>query len=92
MGRPCAVFLDLQLGADSGHEVLAAIRRLARWKTIPVIMLTGSSQTVDVYLSYRQGANAYLVKPADPLELAYIVTQAASFWLRKNLVPGGLTR
>lgn len=62
---PSAVFLDLNLPGKSGFEVLTWIRQRSELSKLPVIVLTGSSRTIDVYRAYELGANSYLVKPAD---------------------------
>src|SRR5262249_1297237 len=42
------VLLDVMLPHASGHEILRAIRADARWKPVPVVMLTAKSQEADV--------------------------------------------
>lgn len=48
-------------------------------------MFTRSQRDADIYLSYRLGANAYIVKPDDFERLQEVVRLAASFWLHTNV-------
>lgn len=52
---------------------------------MPVIMFTRSQRDADIYLCYRLGANAYIVKPDDFERLQEVVRLAASFWLHTNV-------
>ena len=60
------VLLDILLPQLNGMEVL---RRIRREKTTPVIMLTARGQVVDKVLGLKIGADDYLTKPFDMLEL-----------------------
>jgi CheY-like chemotaxis protein len=85
---PCLLLLDLNLPRKSGLEVLKWIRNDTSISTLPVIVLTSSLQDADIHRAYVQGANAYLVKPSAPDELAQIVKTIGDFWLNKNRTPG----
>ena len=63
---PKLVFLDLKLPLKSGHEVLTWIREQPDFESLVVIVLTSSDQPSDIRISYRLGANSYLVKPPPP--------------------------
>ena len=84
---PSLVLLDLKLPCKSGLEVLKWIRENQSLKPLPVIMLTTSAENSDVERSYRMGANAYLVKPANMNELTAILKSLKTFWLDHNLMP-----
>ena len=64
--RPDIVLLDLMLPGMSGIDVARAIRAESG---IPIVMLTAKSDTVDVVLGLESGADDYVVKPFDTLEL-----------------------
>ncbi len=57
--------LDLKLPKVSGQEVLERVRADALTGTLPVIVLTSSSQQEDIIDSYHNGANSYVRKPVD---------------------------
>lgn len=64
--KPDLVILDIKLPRLSGYEVLAAIR--ARADT-PVIMLTALAEDLDKLQALRIGADDYVIKPFNPLEV-----------------------
>lgn len=64
--KPDLVILDVKLPRQDGYEVLAAIRRV---NDTPVIMLTALSEDLDKLQALRIGADDYIVKPFNPLEV-----------------------
>jgi DNA-binding response OmpR family regulator len=64
---PQLILLDLALGAESGLDVLAALRRRT---DVPVILVSGSAEDGDQAAGLRLGADDYLVKPFCPNELS----------------------
>jgi two-component system response regulator len=61
--RPALVLLDLNLGNDSGLDVLREMRAVPALRDTPVIVLTGSDMPADRRLAHRLGAVAFLRKP-----------------------------
>ncbi len=61
------VLLDVMLPGASGFDVVRDLRQ--RGVTTPVIMLTARGQIVDKVLGLKLGADDYLTKPFDMLEL-----------------------
>ncbi|HYH06450.1 MAG TPA: response regulator [Thermoanaerobaculia bacterium] len=66
---PDAMVLDVNMPFRDGFEVLSALRSDPRTATIPVLMLTSVQQEVDVVKGFRLGADDYVVKPFNPMEL-----------------------
>ncbi|MBC2775114.1 response regulator transcription factor [Rhizobium sp. AQ_MP] len=64
--RPDLVVLDIKLPRQDGYEVLAAIRRVS---DTPVIMVTALADDLDKLQALRIGADDYIVKPFNPLEV-----------------------
>lgn len=65
--KPDLVLLDVMMPKLDGWQVLADLRR--RGNT-PVIMLTALDQDVDKLQALRTGADDYIVKPFNPVEVA----------------------
>lgn len=61
------MLLDLTLPGKSGFDILKDIR--ARGSSLPVLILTARSATADKVVGLRLGADDYLGKPFDSLEL-----------------------
>jgi len=61
------ILLDVMLPGASGFDVCRDLRH--QGVTTPVIMLTARSQVVDKVLGLKLGADDYLTKPFDMLEL-----------------------
>lgn len=85
--RPALIILDLNLPGIRGLEVLSALKGDARVRSVPVIVLSGSSREEDVDAAYQAGANAYLSKPLDFAELRRAVLSLHDFWRIASL-PG----
>lgn len=63
---PSVILLDLKMPFLTGFEVLAWIRAQCSLKSIPVIILTSSSEERDRQKAEQLGAKAYFVKPPTP--------------------------
>ncbi|RVU03385.1 response regulator transcription factor [Novosphingobium umbonatum] len=64
--RPDIVLLDVGMPQLDGWEVLTQIRREAE---TPVIMITALDQDIDKLQALRIGADDYVVKPFNPVEV-----------------------
>jgi two-component system alkaline phosphatase synthesis response regulator PhoP len=62
------ILLDVMLPGASGFDVCRDLRQ--RGVTTPVIMLTARGQVVDKVLGLKLGADDYLTKPFDMMELS----------------------
>ena len=79
--RPDLVILDLNIPRLNGKEVLAAMRADTAMRSIPVAVLTTSSQEADIVDAYQLGANCYLTKPIDLDQFVRVVQTMEEFWL-----------
>jgi DNA-binding response OmpR family regulator len=66
---PGVVVVDLNLGAVSGIDVIASLRRLPDGDRLPVLALTASALPEDAARCRAAGANDYLAKPVQLSEL-----------------------
>lgn len=81
---PALIFLDLKLPRVMGMDVLKWIRDQPGLDLVIVIILTSSQQRSDVQMACSLGANSYLVKPSNPLQLGQIVSLVKHYWLQLN--------
>ena len=86
--RPALILLDLDLGADSGHEVLASLKADPRHCAIPVVVWTTSMDPDDVTRSYASGASGYATKPAGVHQLVTALRAFKEYWFGTMLLPG----
>ena len=85
--NPRVILLDKKLPLLDGMEVLRQIRADPRTRTIPVVMLTSSSEERDVIESYNLGVNSYIVKPVDFDQFSETARQLGYYWLLVNKQP-----
>ena len=81
---PSIVLLDLNLPKVDGREVLQAIRANEATRTLPVVVLTTSTEPFDVEASYALGVNSYIQKPVDFEQFVWAVKQVGLYWLVLN--------
>jgi two-component system, response regulator len=84
---PVVVLLDLKLPKVDGLEVLKALRAEPRTRTLPIVVLTSSTQEEDVEQAYRLGANSFLHKPVNFGDFRQLVQQLGIYWLVDNEPP-----
>ncbi|MGH2736732.1 MAG: response regulator [Actinomycetota bacterium] len=73
---PDLVLLDVMMPALDGFEVCQRLRSDARTKHISIIMLTAKSLSADKVVGLTAGADDYIIKPFDPIELVARVKSA----------------
>ena len=67
--QPNLILLDVMMPRMDGYEVCTKLRADGRSAHIPVIMLTAKSLSADKVLGLTAGADDYIIKPFDPMEL-----------------------
>jgi CheY-like chemotaxis protein len=85
--NPDLVILDLNLPGTDGREVLVKIDASKHLKTIPIVVLTTSSNPKDIQACYESGVNSYLVKPMKIDELRYLVRVLLDYWFKVAILP-----
>ncbi len=71
--KPAVAILDLSLPHVSGFEVLEWIRSRPEFKTLPVVVLSGTQNLKDFDQAHRLGANACVVKSLQLNELYELI-------------------
>ncbi len=84
---PVLVLLDLKLPKVSGIEVLGQIKQDPRTRTIPVVVMTSSSEDRDVEQAFSLGANSFVQKPVDFRQFQETIRTIALYWLVINRRP-----
>jgi CheY-like chemotaxis protein len=84
---PKVVLLDLKLPRVSGLEVLEKVKSDLRTKSIPIVVLTSSSEERDIITSYNFGVNSYILKPVDFDKFIEAIKEIGFYWLLLNKLP-----
>ena len=85
--RPRLVLLDLKLPKVDGIEVLRQIRGDSRLHTLPVVVLTSSSEERDLVDSYELGVNSFVTKPVKFDDFQRVVEDIGLYWMLINRPP-----
>ena len=67
--RPDLVLLDVMMPRIDGFEVAQRLRRNPQTASTSIIMLTAKALSTDKVLGLTAGADDYIIKPFDPIEL-----------------------
>ncbi|GAB4278381.1 MAG: response regulator [Candidatus Promineifilaceae bacterium] len=85
--KPVVILLDLKLPKISGLEFLGALHEHPHFRTIPVVVLTSSSQDRDIEQAYLLGANSYIIKPVNFEKFIEVAEQIELYWTVLNEPP-----
>jgi CheY-like chemotaxis protein len=83
-GAPRLVLLDLKLPKIDGLEVLRRIKSDPATRSVPVVVLSSSKERRDIHEAYARGANSYIVKPVEYVELVAKLHDLIRYWLELN--------
>jgi len=67
--KPCAAVLDVTMPGIDGFEVLSRMKSAPELAQTRVVLLTGCEQETDILRGFRLGADDYVIKPFNPMEL-----------------------
>ncbi len=73
--RPDVVVLDWMLPKISGVDVLAALRKDPSTAKTKVVMVTAKNRQEDEDIGIDAGADDYIMKPFEPIELMHVINQ-----------------
>ena len=66
---PDVVILDINMPQRNGIELCRELRESPKYRHLPIIMLTARSSSLDTIMGLETGADDYVAKPFEPLEL-----------------------
>ena len=67
--KPDVILSDIMMPRMDGLALVTALRAEPKTKAIPVILLSAKAQNAEVKAGLEAGADDYVTKPFDPLEL-----------------------
>jgi len=84
---PRVILLDLKLPGINGLEVLRQLKSHALTQAIPVVILTSSTEEIDIQTCYHLGVNSYISKPVEFDSFQTTMKTLGMYWLLMNRAP-----
>lgn len=85
--RPDLLLLDIHMPRMDGYEVMEEISRDPALRSLPVVVLSTSSERHDVRRMYSLGCASYLTKPVGFEAFAEAVRLLAAYWFGLVILP-----
>jgi CheY-like chemotaxis protein len=82
---PHVLFLDLNMPRKNGFECLTEIKLSKKLKQLPVIIFSTSFEQGVVNLLYKNGAQYFIRKPSEFLQLKKILQQSLALITKENI-------
>ena len=73
--KPHLVITDYHMGAMNGIDLVRAVRKMAGFNFIPILLVTTESQQDKRAAAKAAGATGWLVKPVQPDALLQVIKQ-----------------
>ena len=84
---PSLILLDINMPKMNGKELLQTIKSHHKLKSIPVVIITSSTNQNEVNECYGNGANAYLTKMHQFNDFLESMKSLKQFWLETATLP-----
>jgi twitching motility two-component system response regulator PilH len=72
---PDLVVLDIVMPRMNGYELCRRLKSDPKTQNVPVVICSSKGEEFDRYWGMKQGADAYIAKPFQPIELVGTVKQ-----------------
>ncbi len=87
---PHVLFLDINMPRKNGLECLSEIKRNAKLKHIPVVMLSTSNSPEKINTVFKTGGHVYIHKPNDFGQLKQVILNALPIAVEHRFSKGPL--
>lgn len=84
---PDLILLDLDIPQIDGQELLYIIKNDDTLQSIPIIIVTTCDDTKKIKSTYKNHANAYIIKSFNINKLFEKVKSLSNFWLENAEIP-----
>jgi CheY-like chemotaxis protein len=81
---PHVLYLDLNMPRKNGFECLTEIRLNDKLKALPLILYSTSAEQSTIELLYQNGAQHFIRKPFDFLEIKRLIHQSLTLIMRET--------
>ncbi|MFI5251353.1 MAG: response regulator [Bacteroidota bacterium] len=85
---PKLIILDLRMPHMDGFEFLHHLRSFPKFKVIPVVIFSGSSDEHDKKMALNLGADSFYTKPLSIDSFITTIEEIGKFWLQPNSIEG----
>jgi CheY-like chemotaxis protein len=85
--QPDLIILDLNLPGTDGREILVIIKQIPHLRSIPIVVLSTSSNPKDIEACYQSGVNSYMLKPMDINTLKDSLRIMLDYWFKAMVLP-----
>lgn len=85
--RPDLILLDLNMPRKDGREALSEIKSEPSLRSIPVVILTTSSEEKDIAFCYDTGISSFITKPFLSEEWDNMVKAILAYWFGFSALP-----
>jgi CheY-like chemotaxis protein len=85
--RPGLIYLDIEMPGIDGLETLKRIKADPALREIPIVMMTGVCEEVQMKRAADLGANSYTLKPANAEQFLRTVLASTNYWLTIHQYP-----
>ena len=81
------IILDLNLPKVNGMDILKSLKMNLRYCSIPVVILSTSSDQNTILEAYKNGANGYVTKPISYEKFVQKIESLRDYWFGINVLP-----
>ncbi|MDQ1089220.1 MULTISPECIES: response regulator [unclassified Siphonobacter] len=85
--QPSLLLLDINMPGMNGLELLQKLKVSERYRVMPIVILTTSSNSKTIDAAYHMGANSYLIKPDNFNKLSKVWDSLYHFWTSTAKLP-----
>lgn len=85
--RPALILLDLNMPGVDGRAILELVKQDNELRSIPVVVLTTSTDERDIERCYELGASTYIQKPVNFDGLVQAAARMRDYWFGMALLP-----
>ncbi len=85
--KPQLILLEITVSNHKGLQLLKSIKEHPDLKIIPLLVLTKSEITMDVWDCYKQYANAFITKPESKERYEALLMNIIKFWMEIVSLP-----